>query len=430
MRVWAVSLLLCITSVPALAGDLPRAITPDDFPVPGATSVLLGRDLFFDPILSGNKNTACASCHIPSKGSSDAVALTLGEGASGLSAARRGDARRIARHTPALFNLGHREFTTLMQDGRVAADGATRFGVTLPDGAFLERPVTSVLAAQALMPLVAVDEMAGQPGSNPIADAVSEGRITGMGGAWHLIAQRIEAVPEYRRRFKWLIGAHEPLHATHIAQVLADFVAYEFRATDSPFDAFLNGDDEALDNTQLRGMSLFYGRAGCAACHSGPLQTDHGFHAIGVPQIGPGKGHGAAHADHGRSVITGNPEDRYRFRTPSLRNVALTAPYGHSGAIPTLEAMIRHHLDPMTALAEYVHTDPQIDEGAMRDFDEVLAIAAAIDLRPSPLSEPDIAALLAFLDALTDASFETERLGPPDSVPSGLPVERVEPPPT
>ncbi len=320
-----------------------------------------------------------------------------------------------------------------MHDGRVAVDTSTRFGFRLPDGRHLERPVTSVLAAQALMPMVAPDEMAGQPGSN----AVAEDRIMGLDGAWDLLARRINDTPAYRQRFDWLIGANEPVHITHIAQVLADFVTYEFRATGSPFDAFLRGDDSALGNDALRGMSLFYGKADCAACHAGPFQTDHDFHAIGMPQIGPGKGHGPATADHGRGAITGNEADKYRLRTPSLCNVALTAPYGHSGAYATLDSVIRHHLDPMTALAEYlgetvVFPGADIpDLGAMEDFDEVLNIASAVEINPAPLvlqitrlsCDCDIAALIAFLSSLTDPVSETGRLGAPDSLPSGLPLD-------
>lgn len=407
--------------------------------MPGATSVLLGRDLFFDPILSGNKNISCATCHSPQAAGADAVALTLGEGAVGIGTARKSGplpAARIARHTPTLFNLGAREFKTLMHDGRVAADASTRFGFRLPDGQRLERPVTSALAAQALMPMVAPDEMAGQPGSNPVADAVAADRIMGLDGAWDLLARRINDIPAYRQRFDWLIGADEPVHITHIAQVLADFVTYEFRATDSPFDAFLRGDDSALGNDALRGMSLFYGKANCVACHSGAFQTDHDFHAIGVPQIGPGKGHGPAMADHGRAAITGNDTDMYRFRTSSLRNVALSAPYGHSGAYATLDSMIRHHLDPMTSLAEYMGeavlfpgTDAP-DMGAMEDFDEVLNIASAIDIPSTQLSERDIAALIIFLNSLTDPVSQTGRLGAPDTLPSGLPLDQGPTPPS
>ena len=443
MRIGFLSGVFTLLASLSLASDLPDPITHPEFPVPGATSVLLGRDLFFDPILSGNRNISCASCHNPLTGTSDAVSLSLGEGGTGLGLERKPDPvntphDRIARNAPALYNLGAHEFTSLLHDGRVEADHSLRFRIRLPNGLRLERPVPSVLAAQALMPLVSADEMAGQPGENEIADAIAAGRVMGLNGAWQKIAARIEATPEYRRRFDWLIGADEPIHITDIARVLSDFMSFEFRATDSPFDAFLRGDDSALSNAQLHGMSLFYGKAGCGTCHSGPFQTDHAFHAIGLPQIGPGKGHGAGYADHGRGAITGAAGDLYRFRTPSLRNVTLTAPYGHNGAFADLEAMIRHHLDAETSLAEYDLKQARLpafsgtipDARAMEDFDEVLAITAAIGIAPVRLSEAEIEALVAFLGALTDPVSLTGRLGIPDTVPSGLPVELLAAPPS
>ncbi len=439
MSSFRLALLAFVAVSPVLAADLPRAVTPSDFPVPGATSVLLGRDLFFDPILSGNQNIACASCHDVARGTSDAVSLSLGEGAQGHGMARTGNgAKRLARHTPSLYNLGAFEFTRLQWDGRVEADANTRFGYRLPEDLFLERPVSSTLAAQALLPLIAPNEMAGHPGENPIADAVDQGRITGLNGAWDQIAMRVASVPAYRTRFTWLLGPDEPIHITDITRALADFMTYEFRASDSPFDAFLRGDDEALGNDALRGMALFYGKANCGSCHSGPFQTDHEFQAIGTPQIGPGKAHGPEMADYGRGAITGQATDAYRFRTPSLRNVALSPPYGHSGAFDTLEAMIEHHLDAMTSLAEYTGETARlprpgpadVELGAMMDFDEVLNIAAAIEIDPVALSPSEISALINFLEALTDPIARTGRLGAPAMVPSGLPMDGTSMPPS
>ena len=443
MRGWVAAGVLCLFPGFTHAGDLPKPISPDDFPVPGATSVLLGRDLFFDPILSGNRNIACATCHDPRQGTSDGVSLSLGEGARGHGMARAGTPgsalpQRLVRHTPSLYNLGAHEFTSLMYDGRVEADATTRFGYRLPDDHFLERPVPSTLAAQALLPLITPDEMAGHAGENPVADAVAANTITGLDGAWDQLARRVADIPDYNQRFAWLIGPGEPIHITDISKVLADYIAYEFRATNSPFDAFLQGDDMALSNDALRGMALFYGKGGCGGCHSGPLQTDHRFHVLGVPQIGPGKTGGPHWADYGRAHITGSDADKYRFRTPSLRNVTLSAPYGHTGAFPTLEGMIRHHLDAMTSLAEYTGDaallpqpgKPETELGAMTDFDEVLNIAAAIEIKPVPLSDSEISALLSFLAALTDPASQTGRLGPPDSLPSGLPLELSNLPPS
>ena len=124
-----------------------------------------------------------------------------------------------------------------------------------------------------------------------------------------MMAARIEAIPAYHAQFDWIIGQDRPIHITDIGSVLADYIAFDFRMTSSPYDAFVRGEDMALNSAQVRGMSLFYGKAGCAACHTGTFQTDHDFHAVGVPQLGPGKGHGDGYANHGRSAVTGDPAD-------------------------------------------------------------------------------------------------------------------------
>ncbi|MFN3145309.1 MAG: cytochrome-c peroxidase [Paracoccaceae bacterium] len=176
--------------------------------------------------------------------------------------------------------------------------------------------------------------MAGQPGGTD-AEPSRPAALHGSDGAWAMLAGRVAADPRVPPAFAWLNGHDDPLHITDIGRVIGDFIAFEFRSVDSPFDAFLRGDDSALSNDQRRGMSLFYGKAGCATCHSGLYQTDHGFHALGLPHLGPGKGHGpGGYADHGRAGVTGRQEDLYSFRTPSLRTVTITAP-GHNGARPS-----------------------------------------------------------------------------------------------
>ena len=132
--------------------------------------------------------------------------------------------------------------------------------------------------------------------------------------------------------------------------------ATAWRADNSRFDRFLRGDRSALSRLEKRGMRVFYGkrRGNCASCHSGTFQTDHSFRAIAMPQVGPGKGDGTSgHEDFGRERVSGDPADRYRFRVPTLRNIALTAPYGHAGAFGSLEAMVRHHLDTVASLQAY-----------------------------------------------------------------------------
>lgn len=439
--------LAVILATPALAeSSLPHPVLPSDFHTFNADLVALGRQLFFDPVLSGNDNIACATCHHPALATADAMSLSIGEGGIGLGAARIGDPdnapkQRIPRNAPALFNLGAREYVTMFHDGRVALDRTAMFGIRMPEGRTLEKPVETVLAAQALLPLLSADEMAGHPGENPVADAVANDRIHGPDGAWARIASEIEAIPAYRRGFDWIIGREEPLHITHVGSALAAFMSHEFRATDSPFDSYLRGDASALDAAQTRGLEVFYGKARCASCHAGKFQTDHAFWSIGLPQFGPGKMEGmesdtSGYADLGRAHVTGEKTDRYRFRTPSLRNVAQTAPYGHNGAYGTLEGIVRHHLDPFDALGKYDRTQARLhpldtsraDWDALDDLSELLRIATSVDIAPVELTEAEIADLLAFLDALTDPMAALGRAGRPGTVPSGLPLDPVDPP--
>ena len=154
--------------------------------------------------------------------------------------------------------------------------------------------------------------------------------------------------------------------------------------------------------------------------------------AIAMPQVGPGKGDGTAgYEDFGRERVTGRVADRYRFRVPSLRNVALTAPYGHDGAYDTLEAVVRHHLDPVAALYELDYgqvvmpSRPDLDATdyfAASNASILARIAAANELVPTPLREREIEAIVAFLHALTDPAMLDLRRNVPASVPSGQPV--------
>ncbi len=414
------------------AGPLPQADA--EFPPVDMAEVRLGQLLFYDPILSGNKSLSCATCHHPLFGTSDGLSLGIGDGGVGLGPMREPDPenppeQRIGRNAPALFNLGAVEFTSMFHDGRLQADPSSPSGIRTPLGVDMEQGFASVLAAQAMFPVLSGDEMAGHYSENDVAQAVRQGLLTGPGGAWAILSGRVSAIPAYRQGFDEVIGPSAITFAD-IANMIAAFVAFEWRADNSPFDAWLR-DGTPLPTPAARGMALFYGSAGCSACHSGQFQSDHAFHAIAMPQIGPGK---AArferhNRDTGRMRVTGDVKDAYRFRTPSLRNVARTAPYGHSGAYATLEGVLRHHLDPVGRLTGYdpgqaVLAGPvfSTDFSLMRDPDEVAAIAAANELMPVALSDGEIADLLAFMETLSDQQSLKGRLGVPVSVPSGLPV--------
>ena len=154
-----------------------------------------------------------------------------------------------------------------------------------------------------------------------------------------------------------------------------------------------------------------------------------------MPQVGPGFGDGVGgHEDFGREGFTGDSADRYRFRTPSLRNVVLTAPWGHNGFFNSLEAVIRHHLNPLDSLNSADPTQvvlpprPDLDALdliAFNDSTVTAAIGAAIEIDLPQLSDQHVADLLDFLEALTDFAAEDGRRTVPTRVPSGLPFAEI-----
>ncbi|MBJ3761398.1 cytochrome-c peroxidase [Maribius pontilimi] len=430
--------LLILLATPCLAAELPPPLEQDDFAKHSESEITLGQLLFYDPILSGNREVSCATCHHPRFATGDGLALGVGDGGKGLGPKRVADPdnppeARIPRNAPPLFNLSHRGVTVLFHDGRIEVDESRPSGIRTPLDADMEQGFASLLSAQTMFPVLSPDEMAGHYQENEIAKLVRQGRLTGPGGAWDAIASRVAAIPEYKARFTTAypaIADGKPIGFTDISNAIAAFMAHEWQATDSPFDRYLRG-EAALSEAQSDGLRLFYGDAGCATCHAGPLLSDMGFHAMGAPQIGPGKA--AAFEDHqrdtGRMRVTGRTEDAYAFRTPMLRNVTRTGPWGHAGAHADLRAFLRDHAEPRAGLARYEDLPPLpqmdgiVDDRWALDSDERAAIADAAP-EGRALTEPELDALLAFLDALTDPASISGRLGVPDSVPSGLPVAR------
>lgn len=440
-----------------------------------AVLVSLGRDLFFDPILSGNRNISCGTCHDPARGTGDGVALGIGEGGRGFGPARRtkdGVTGRVPRNAQPLYNIGARSYRAMFHDGRLEPDPRHIFqsGYWSPAREDLPTGLATPLAAQAMFPVLSPIEMAGQKGENPVATAVAEDRKT---DAWSILSGRLAATPGYAARFVAAfddVDAPRDIRFTHAATALAAFQTIAFRSDESLFDKALRARDTSLmGESAARGWAIFSGKAGCVTCHSGPLLTDHAFYAIGMPQIGPGKGHGrdtsywrragfkARLEDEGRYRVTFEQRDLFRFRTPSLRNVAMTGPWGHSGAFDTLEGIVRHHLDALVSLENYTPTKlPPLDDvveqtgrgsrlifrplnparksafDARDSFVQTSRalrgrIAAANTLAPIKLSDVEVRDLLAFLHALTDPTARDRSHLIPASVPSGLPPQPTPP---
>lgn len=448
--------LLAINSTLVLAMDGPDLPDPSyDFRTPSAAKVELGRVLMFDKVLSGNMNISCGTCHHSLADTGDGLSLPVGEGGKGLGVTRNvgfGDDlihERVPRNAPPVWNLGDNSFHTLFHDGRVTTIGGEGFpsGCKTPAGHNLPNTLENVLACQAMFPVTSATEMAGQEGENSIADAAAAGNLAGPGGVWEQLAQRLQAIPEYVEMFKAAfpkgdnrVKKASDITYAHAANAISAFEGVAWRADNSPFDQFLRGDENAMSNNAKEGMALFYegdsnGHA-CAECHSGLYQTDLSFHAIAMPQIGSGRGSGPdGFEDYGREQVTGNADDILKFRTPSLRNVALTAPYGHGGAYNTLRAVVEHHMDAVNSLYEYndnrqaiLPTHPTLDAEnyrAMDDKDIVDFIAYHNELEPFTYSEQDIDRIMDFLNALTDPGTIDLRSDQDvvKGVPSGLPLD-------
>ncbi|MCB2116588.1 MAG: c-type cytochrome [Rhodobacteraceae bacterium] len=431
--------LVLLWAAPAFA-EIPGPVSDADYRPVSMDAARLGQLLFYDPILSGNRNISCATCHHPKFATSDGLSLGMGEGGIGLGPSRKPDPadlpeQRIPRNAPALFNLGALDFTVMFHDGRIEVDPSRPSGLRTPLEDEMIMGFDSLLSAQTMFPVLSPDEMAGHYQENDVSKAVREGIITGPGGAWDILSKRIASIPQYQRLFPVAypeIADGRPIAFTDISNAIAAFVAFEWRADNSAFDAMLRG-GPALPAEAQAGMDLFYGAAGCSGCHSGKFQTDQSFHAMGEPQIGPGKAERfESHSrDVGRMRVTNRPEDAYAFRTPSLRNVTATGPWGHAGAWSDLGAFLGHHADPSQGLSRYdramaVLPPEELKKDDWAILDDVAEVAAIekVAVSGKTLTEAEIAAMIAFLETLKDQGAIDGRLGVPGAVPSGLPVER------
>ena len=408
-------------------------ISLDDFVDADPAQGRIGQLLFYDKILSGNRNISCGTCHHHEQAGGDGLSLGIGEGGIGVGPDRTAQdiRKRVPRNAPSLWNIGHNSINVLFWDGRLEVSDQFDNGFDSPAEEWLPEGLDNIVAAQSLFPLTAQFEMAGNPGENAIAGATHD-RID---AAWPIIEARVRTEPEYVSLF---IEAFETVSEktditiVEIGNAMGAFITTEWRSFDSPYDKWLTG--TPLHNNAERGRQLFFGTAGCASCHSGPLFSDQDFHALGLPAFGPGRTRtfDKMPRDVGRMGETDLLSDAYKFRTPSLRNVALTAPYGHNGAYPTLGDMIHHHSDPASARARwtpnmaalpYAPWMAGVDFAIQQDRREMARQNEILDIDPISLNSMQIADIVSFLHALTGNTALERPLGRPATVPSGLSVD-------
>ena len=385
--------------------------------------VQLGQALAFDRILSGNRDIACMTCHMPRFATGDSRSLSVGQGAAGFGADRvHPGGAFIPRNAPPLFNLF--AVKPLFWDGRVSQDAAGVFHT--PAGARLTPAMTAVfefgtLSALPLFPVLSRSEMRAEPGSNELADVPDDQEPL----VWSGLMDRLGRIGQYRRMFEAAYPGQrfEQMTFAHASNAIAGFFVEKMAFTNSPWDRFLAGDDGAMTAVQLAGAKNFMS-ARCSICHNGPAFTDNLFHNVAVAQLGPGQGDGLGRDDFGRMRVTGSPTEQYAFRTPALRNVELTAPYGHDGAFIGLRDFVDHYSESDLKLRSF---DINQLESLLRGT--VLPTTDAILLTRDPLLTgvffpPQVVdEVTEFMKALTDPAARNLRRLTPQSVPSGLPVD-------
>ena len=290
-----------VPQVPAAFAPLPRAVpAPADNPTT-PEKVALGKLLFWDPILSGPQDIACATCHHPDFGYTDGRDLPIGTGGEGIGPKRvfRGQHPLVKRNSPTIRNVGFTGFVD--PAGPFDPSQAPMFWDSRVRG----------LEAQALAPIESLEEMRG--------DQIPDG-----GGVAAAVA-RVAAVREYRELFQRVFGEPDAVTAVNMSRAIAAFERTLITA-ETPFDRYLRGDLKAITPAAIYGMRVF-DEQGCTGCHKGPMLSDYQLHVLGAPD----------HPGAGRDT---GAEGRFAFRTPPLRNLAVTAPYFHSGRFEHLSTAI------------------------------------------------------------------------------------------
>ena len=309
------------------------------------SKIELGKKLFWDPILSGNKDVACVTCHHPDNAYAEMLDLSIGVGGRGLSEERFGGLL-VKRNSFTILNTAHNP--TFFWDNRANS-----------------------LEEQALLPILSAEEMRGNAFEEK--DALDS------------IVNRLNKIPEYRRLFD-VAFRDSIVNADNMAKAIASFER-SLISSNSPFDRFNNGEEDAMTSLEKRGMLAFV-KAGCAECHGGPMFSDFKLHVLTVPENPK-----LNEIDRG--------DGGFAFRTPSLRNSGLTAPYMHNGVFKTLEDVLEFYDD--------VDENSQNRHIPNSKRDELL--------EKLNLEDDEEDAIIAFLHALSDEDFDKEILL---KVPSGL----------
>ena len=397
----------------------------------------LGQSLFYDPVLSGDRSTSCSTCHSLEKGLSDGRRNS--NNLEFLSTVDKSSGELVRsyrlRNAPDLWNRDHNDTKFLFWDGRLEiVDGEAKIFST-PFGAAAGEGFENLLELQSTFPMITEKEMRGYPNESSSDDLPAPhasrkntylnvtgeiphaihaevlSRLLGRGDlrdVWQLtyLSAFGEAFPD--------VDPND-LSIVHVGKAIGHFEELAFSSNESPWDRFMSGDSRALSEAAKRGAKIFLGEGLCSGCHSGPVFSDFRFHHVGLLSE-PIEHAGQELDDLGRFAVTGDPADKFRFRTPPLRNVAQSSPYFHDGSSVTLsEAIKRHSLSG--GLEGY------FDQGRMR-FRTVKMSGLSPLIKNAPkLNDEQVSDLVSFLSSITGQRADDNFIVP-KSVISGLEFKR------
>jgi cytochrome c peroxidase len=423
----------------------------------------LGRLLFFDKIGALRGDNACAGCHSPTAGFGDTQSIAIGIHNNNIVGPNRRGPRN-QRRTPTVVNTAF--FPNLMWNGRFSApsgdpfDNSQGFAFPLPEGVTAfpahDPTIKTLLAAQAHIPPTELVEVAGFTGTAgtiaPEFDQFDDGEGEDVPAPdesgfrnepiRQALLDRLNASIDYRelfaRRFP-AVHSGEPIDFSMFGRAIAEF-EFTLVFANAPIDRFARGDRTAMTLPEKKGALLFFGRAGCVQCHavtgrSNEMFSDFEMHVVGVPQIAPRFGRGTGNVvfdgpgddeDFGLEQVSGNPTDRYKFRTSPLRNVAMQPAFFHNGAFIHLEDAIRHHLDVFESAREYRASSAGVDTDLRHRLGPIAPVLHRLDPRLATamfMRADDFADLLAFVrTGLLDARALPQHLCSlvPATLPSGI----------
>ncbi|QUM76980.1 cytochrome C peroxidase [Moritella sp. 24] len=355
--------------------NLDRSATANrNIPSIDSPLAVLGKKLFFSQSLGGNFDSACASCHHPTLGGADELSLPVGVEAInaqvlGLGREHNAGIPLVPRNSPTVFNIALWD-SSLFWDSRVESIGkeinqnGAVSGISTPDSGFGvvdNNAGSNLVVAQARFPVTSDDEMKTVDFENDSSNDIIRHHLAARLGDYD------EGAGELSRN-QWLSEFQTAFNSNADTETLVTFentveAISEYERSmvfiNSPWRNYLDGNITVLTEQQKQGALLFFtapqdGGAGCSSCHSGPLLSDERHNITAFPQIGVGKGDGShGDDDFGRERVTGDTQHRYNFRTPSLLNIAVTAPYGHTGAFDSLERILRHYNNPNRSISDY-----------------------------------------------------------------------------